>query len=58
MSLYRTYRFAYRPYQFFKVLGIPHPPVLPFIGNSMQLRLKVSFINRCIKFCYKITSAV
>ena len=36
-------RFAYRPYQFFKRRGIPHPPVVPLFGNAAQITREVSF---------------
>ena len=35
-------RFAYAPYQLFKKLGIPHPPVTPFFGNTLQIHKQVS----------------
>ena len=37
-----SYRFAYAPYQLFKKLGVPHPPVTPFFGNTLQIHKQVS----------------
>ena len=37
-----SYRFAYAPYQLFKTFGIPHPPVTPFFGNTLQIHKQVS----------------
>jgi cytochrome P450 family 3 subfamily A len=37
------YRFCYAPYQLFKRIGIPHPPVTPFFGNTLEITKEVTF---------------
>ena len=35
-------RFAYAPYQVFKKIGLPSPPVVPFFGNCLDVLKLVS----------------